>query len=153
MKTSGESGFSLIELIVTVMIIAILAGLSVPLAKNSIKRAREAELHQALREMRVAIDKFKEASDRGFIEVKLNTEGYPEKLEVLVEGVPMLNAVDKKLKFLRKIPADPMTNSTDWGFRSYQDDSDSTSWGGQNVFDVYSKSDGTALDGTKYKEW
>lgn len=153
MRFSGKSGFSLIELIVTVMIISILVGLALPLAKNSIKREREAALHQALREMRVAFDKFKEASDRGFIEVQLNTEGYPEKLEVLVEGVPMLNAVDKKLKFLRKVPTDPMTNSTDWGLRSYQDDLDSSSWGGQNVFDVYTKSDGTALDGTKYKAW
>jgi general secretion pathway protein G len=153
MKMSRKTGFSLIELIVTVMILSILVGLALPLAKNSIKREREATLHQALREMRVAIDKFKEASDKGFIEVKLNTEGYPETLEVLVEGVPMLNAVDKKLKFLRKIPIDPMTNSNDWGLRSYQDDPESSSWGGQNVFDVFTKSDGTALDGTKYSEW
>ena len=153
MKTRGKSGFSLIELIVTVMIISILVGLALPMARNSIKREREAALHQALREMRVAIDKFKDASDRGFIEVKLNTEGYPEKLEILVEGVPKLNAVDMKLRFLRKIPIDPMTNSTDWGLRSYQDEPESSSWGGENVFDVYSKSTGTALDGTKYSEW
>ena len=153
MRGSRKNGFTLIELIVTVMIIAILVGLALPLAKNTIRREREVALHQALREMRTAIDKFKEASDKGSIEVKLGTEGYPEKLEVLVDGVPMLNAVDKKLKFLRRIPADPMSNSTDWGLRSYQDDPTSSSWGGQNVFDVYTKSEGTGLDGTKYKEW
>src|SRR5688572_15840861 len=153
MSGRGKSGFSLIELIVTVMIISILVGLALPMARNTIKRQREVELHQALREMRVAIDKFKDASDRGFIEVKVNTEGYPEKLEVLVEGVPKLNAIDMKLRFLRKIPTDPMTNSTDWGLRSYQDEPESSSWGGENVFDVHSKSTGTALDGTKYSEW
>ena len=153
MKISRKTGFTLIELMATVMILAILVGLALPLARNSIRRQREASLHEALREMRVAIDKFKDASDKGSIEVKLNTEGYPEKLEVLVEGVQMLNAVDKKLKFLRKIPTDPMTNSTDWGLRSYQDDPESPSWGGQNVFDVYTKSTGTAMDGTKYSEW
>jgi general secretion pathway protein G len=153
MKRSDRSGFSLIELIVTVMIIAVLAGLALPLMRNTVKREREVVLRQSLREMREAIDKYKEASDRGFIEVKLGTEGYPETLDVLVEGVPMIGAVDKKLKFLRRIPADPMTNSTDWGMRAYQDDPTATSWGGQNVFDVYTKSDGTALDGTKYRDW
>jgi general secretion pathway protein G len=153
MKGWNSKGFSLIELIITVTIISILVGLALPLTRNTIRREKEVALHQALREMRTAIDKFKEASDKGLIEVKLGTEGYPEKLEVLVEGVPMNNAVDKKLKLLRRIPTDPMTNSTDWGLKSYQDDLQSLSWGGQNVFDVYTKSDGTALDGTKYKDW
>ena len=153
MKRAGHRGFSLIELIVTVTIIAILAGLAVPLARNSIRREMEVELRRQLREMRVAIDRYKEASDLGLIEVMLGTEGYPESLEVLVEGVDQIGAVDRQLKFLRRIPVDPMTNSTDWGLRSYQDDPDSTSWGGDNVFDVYTKSRGEALDGTQYSDW
>lgn len=153
MKFANHRGFTLIELMMSVMIISILVGLAVPLARNSIKREKEIELRTALREMRTAIDKFKDASDRGFIMVKVDTEGYPEKLQDLVDGVQMVGAVDKKLKFLRRIPKDPMTNSTEWGQRSYQDDPKATSWGGQNVFDVYTKSGGTAFDGTKYNEW
>jgi general secretion pathway protein G len=153
MKFANHRGFTLIELMMSVMIISILVGLAVPLARNSIKREKEIELRTALREMRTAIDKFKDASDRGFIMVKVDTEGYPEKLQDLVDGVQMVGAVDKKLKFLRRIPKDPMTNSNEWGQRSYQDDPKATSWGGQNVFDVYTKSDGTAFDGTKYNEW
>jgi len=152
-RTTRHHGFSLIELIVTVMIISILVGLAVPLARNSIRREKEFALRAALREIRVAIDKYKDASDRGLIMVKVDTEGYPEKLDVLVEGVPMAGAVDKKLKLLRRIPKDPMTNSTEWGQRSYQDDPKNNSWGGQNVFDVFTKSEGIAFDGTKYKEW
>jgi general secretion pathway protein G len=146
-------GFTLIELIITVFIVSILVGLAVPLARNSIQRQKEVELREALREMRTAIDKYKDLSDRGFIQVKLDTEGYPEKLDVLVDGVDMVGTVGKKFKALRKIPRDPMTNWTEWGLRSYQDDPRNTAWGGQDVFDVYSKSEGTALDGTKYKEW
>ena len=152
-RTTRHHGFSLIELIVTVMIISILVGLAVPLARNSIRREKEFALRAALREIRVAIDKYKDASDRGLIMVKVDTEGYPEKLDVLVEGVPMVGQVDKKLKLLRRIPKDPMTNSTEWGQRSYQDDPKNNSWGGQNVFDVFTKSEGIAFDGTKYKEW
>ena len=152
-RTTHHHGFSLIELIVTVMIISILVGLAVPLARNSIRREKEFALRAALREIRIAIDKYKDASDRGLIMVKVDTEGYPEKLDVLVEGVPTVGAVDKKLKLLRRIPKDPMTNSTEWGQRSYQDDPKNNSWGGQNVFDVFTKSEGIAFDGTKYKEW
>ena len=149
----NKRGFTLIELIITVTIVAILAGLAAPLARNTIRREKEIALKQDLREIRVAIDKYKEASDRGLVQVKLGTEGYPESLDVLVDGVQMAGAVDKKLKLLRRIPEDPMTNSAAWGMRSYQDDPKSQSWGGQDVFDVYTKSDGTALDGTKYKDW
>jgi len=148
-----QQGFTLIELILTVTIIAILVGLAIPLTRNTVRRQKEFELHAALQEMRLAIDKYKDASDKGLIQVTLGTEGYPAKLEDLVDGVQQVGQVDKKLKFLRKIPTDPMTNTADWGMRAYQDDPKSTAWGGQNVFDVYTKSEGTALDGTKYSEW
>jgi len=153
MRSINRRGFTLIELLVTVLIISILIGMAIPLARNSIKREKEVELREALRNMRTAIDKYKDLSDRGMIMVKVDTEGYPDTLQTLVDGVQLVGQVDKKVKFLRKIPVDPMTNSPDWGQRSYQDDAKSDSWGGQNVFDVYTKSGGTALDGTKYKEW
>ena len=153
MNRVRQRGFTLIELIVTVFIISILVGLAIPLARNSIKREKEFELRAALREMRLAIDNYKNASDRGLIMVKVDTEGYPETLQVLVDGVQMTGTVDKKLKLLRRIPKDPMTNSTEWGLRSYQDDPKMNSWGGQDVFDVYTKAEGTAFDGTKYKDW
>ena len=146
-------GFTLIELIATVFIISILLGVAVPLARNSIQRQKEVALREALREVRTAIDKYKDASDRGIIPVKVDTEGYPESLKVLAEGVDMNGTVGKKLKLLRRIPTDPMTNSTEWGMRSYQDDPKNNSWGGQDVFDIYTKSQRTALDGTKYKDW
>ena len=146
-------GFTLVEMIVTVFIISILVGLAIPLARNSIKREKEYELRAALREMRLAIDNYKLASDRGLIMSKVDTDGYPETLQVLVDGVQMTGTVDKKLKLLRRIPKDPMTNSMEWGLRSYQDDPKMNSWGGQDVFDIYTKSEGTGFDGTKYKEW
>jgi len=152
-KPQKALGFTLIELIVTVFIISILVGVAVPLARNSIRRDREIALREALRDIRTAIDKYKDASDRGAIPVKVDTDGYPEKLQVLVEGVDLNGTVGKKLKLLRRVPVDPMTNTTEWGLRSVQDDPKNNSWGGQDVFDVYTKSQGTALDGTKYKDW
>jgi general secretion pathway protein G len=150
-------GYTFVELLVVSVMLLILASAVLPLAKVTIQRQREAELRRALREMRTAIDHYKDAADQGLIgstDIKVGSEGYPPKLDVLVEGVRVANdASGRKLKFLRRIPVDPMTKSTDWGMRSYQDAADSTTWGGQNVFDVYTKSEGTALDGTKYKDW
>jgi len=154
---SPQAGYTFIELLVVSTIIIILASVAMPLAKVTATRQREAELRRALREMRTAIDKFKDAADLGQIsplEIKAGTEGYPPALDTLVEGVPVANDVTgRKLKFLRRVPIDPMTKDTEWGLRSYQDDPDATSWGGQNVFDVYTRSDGTGLDGTKYRDW
>jgi general secretion pathway protein G len=152
-----ERGFTFVELLVVCTILLILASAVMPLAKVSIQRTREAELHRALREMRTAIDKYKDAADVGAIapfDIKAGTENYPPDLETLVNGVTKANdATGVKLKFLRRIPIDPMTHSTDWGLRSYTDRPDSTSWGGSSVYDVYSKSEGKGLDGTKYKDW
>jgi general secretion pathway protein G len=145
-----ESGFTLIELIVATTILIILTGMAVPLARVTVKRARERELHHALWEMRDAIDRYKDAADRGAFQIKVGSSGYPPDLDTLVKGV---DVGGKKLKFLRRIPMDPMTGNTDWGLRSMQDDPESDSWDGENVFDVYTKSQGIALDGTKYKEW
>lgn len=152
-----QRGYSFVELLVVTAILFILASAVMPLAQVTAQRQREIELRAALRQMRTAIDKFKDAVDQGRIaasELKPGSEGYPPDLETLVEGVPMQNDQSGvRLKFLRRIPIDPMTNSTDWGLRSYQDRPDSTTWGGQSVFDVYTKSEATALDGTKYKDW
>jgi general secretion pathway protein G len=145
-----DSGLTLVELIICVTIISILACAALPVARFQVKRQRERELRRDLWEMRDAIDKYKDASDRGGIQIKLDSMGYPTDLQTLVDGVDI---EDKKVRFLREIPVDPMTKTNEWGLRSNQDDADSTSWGGQNVFDVYTKSDGTALDGTKYSTW
>ena len=152
-KTCGRRrrrGFTLIELIVATAILVILTGLAIPMARVAIKREREHELRNDLWEMRDAVDRYKDAADRGAFQIKVGTEGYPPDLDTLVNGV---DVAGKKLRLLRKIPTDPMTGNTDWGLRSMQDDPDSDSWGGQNIFDVYTKSQGEALDGTKYKDW
>jgi general secretion pathway protein G len=151
----GQSrGMTLIELIVAFSILLTLTAMSVPLARYKVRRDKERELHLALREMRNAINNYKDACDRGEIgPIKIETEGFPETLEMLVEGVKKNGQVDKKYKFLRRIPKDPFTNTTDWGKRSWQDDPKSTSWGGQNVFDVYTKTTERTRDGTSYTEW
>ncbi len=143
-------GFTLIELIVATAILVILTGMALPLARLSIKREKEHELRYDLWQMRDAIDRYKDAADRGAFQTKVDSQNYPPDLDTLVNGV---TAGGKKIRFLRKVPVDPMTGNTDWGLRSVQDDPTSDSWGGQNVFDVYTKSEGTALDGTKYKDW
>jgi len=144
-------------MLVVATILLVLASAIMPLAKVTSQRMRESELRRALREMRTAIDKYKDAADTGQIgslDIKVGSENYPPDLETLVEGVTAANdATGRKLKFLRRIPTDPMTRGTEWGLRSYQDKADSTRWGGQNVFDVYTRFDGKALDGTKFRDW
>jgi len=146
----SEHGLTLIELIVTVSILSILAMAAFPIVRFQVKRQKERELRFDLWEMRDAIDKYKDAADRGAFQTKVESQNYPPDLQTLVDGVDVQG---KKLKFLRKIPVDPMTGNTDWGMRSMQDDPDSDSYGGQSVFDVYSRSQGTGLDGTKYSTW
>ena len=153
----AKDGYTFVELLVVVTILMILASAVLPLAQVTSQRQREAELRRDLRELRTAIDKFKDAVDRGQIaasDLEPGNEGYPPDLDTLVEGISVANdASGRKLKFLRRIPIDPMTNGTEWGRRSYQDRPDATTWGGQNVFDVYTTADGTALDGTRYRDW
>lgn len=148
-----QSGMTLLELIIACGILLILASVALPTARMTIRRQREVELRRALREIRDAIDRYKDLADRNLIQVELGTEGYPPDMETLVNGVTLAGAAGRKMRFLRRIPEDPMTGASDWGMRSVQDDPDSRSWGGQNVFDVYSKSQGTALDGTRYQDW
>ena len=156
-RLRGVHGFTFIELLVVTTILIVLASAIMPLTRVTLQREREAELRRALREMRTAIDRYKDAVDTGQIgstDLRAGSEGYPPELATLVEGVTKANdASGVKLKFLRRVPMDPMTHSTEWGMRSYQDKADATRWGGQNVYDVYSQSEGTALDGTKYKDW
>lgn len=150
---SSMAGMTLIELIVACGILVTLSAMAVPMARVQIKRQRETELRRDLIEMRDAIDRYKDAADQNLIKVEVGTEGYPPDLQTLVDPVELAGAPDRRIRFLRKIPVDPMTGSTDWGLRAVQDDADSDSWGGQDVFDVYTKSTGTALDGTKYSDW
>jgi general secretion pathway protein G len=154
---ADQRGYTFIELLVVATIIMILASAIMPLARVTATRTREAELRRALREIRTAIDKFKDAADTGQIgslDLKVGSENYPPDLQTLVDGVNAANdATGRKLKYLRRIPVDPMTRTSEWGMRSYQDKPDATRWGGQNVFDVYTTFDGKALDGTKYRDW
>jgi general secretion pathway protein G len=149
-RFSKNRGFTLVELVIATTLLLILTSLVLPLARVTVKREKERDLRRALWEMRDAIDRYKEASEKGAFQIKVGSEGYPPELQTLVDGV---DVGGKKLKFLRRIPIDPMTGNTDWGLRSMQDDPDSDSWGGDNVFDVFTKSQGTALDDTHYKDW
>lgn len=148
-----EAGFTLMELVVVTAILAILAATALPMAHYTAKRTKELDLRQDLREMRNAIDEYKRYSDAGLIPVELGSDGYPKNLQVLVDGVKLVGKVDQKAKFLRRIPVDPMTGEAKWGLRSYQDDADSTTWGGEDVYDVYSLSSGTGINGIKYSKW
>jgi general secretion pathway protein G len=162
---SPEAGMTLIELILATGILIILAGAALPYARATVRSAKEAELHRALREIRNAIDRYKDAADKNQIRVSADSLGYPPDLETMVKGVDLAtvggsvlgsqtgSSTTKHIRFLRHIPIDPMTGAADWGLRSNQDDLDSTSWGGQNVFDVYSRSTATAGDGTRYSDW
>lgn len=143
-------GLTLVELIIAIAILTILTGAAIPMVRVTVKREKERELRRDLWEMRDAIDRYKDAADRRLFQTKVDSDGYPPDLETLVKGV---DVAGKKVRFLRSIPVDPMTGNTEWGLRSEQDDPESESWGGQNVFDVYSKSEAEALDGTKYKTW
>lgn len=151
MRYTRQRGVTLLEMIVVISILLILMGAAVPVVRLSVRRARETELRRDLWEMRTAIDRYKDAADKNAFLQKLEAQGYPPDLDTLVNGVDVQGG--KKLRFLRRIPVDPMTGNKDWSLRSMQDDPTSDSWGGQNVFDVRSKSDGTGLNGTKYKDW
>jgi len=148
---SRSSGFTLMELVIAATILSILTMMALPLARVTIQREKEKQLRQALWEMRDAIDRYKDAAERGMFQTKVDTQNYPPDLDTLVKGVEAQGG--KKIRFLRSIPMDPMTKGKEWGMRSMQDDPDSDSWGGQNVFDVYTKSEGKGLDGTNYKDW
>jgi len=148
-----QAGMTLLELIIAATILLVLSSAALPLVPFTIVREKEAELHRDLRELRDAIDRYKDYCDRGLIRVEAGSEGYPPDLDTLVKGVNIDAGADQKIRFLRRIPKDPMTGRAEWDLRAVQDDPDATSWGGQNVFDVHSKSQATALDGTKYADW
>jgi general secretion pathway protein G len=152
-RQRATRGFTLAEMVMVASVLAILAAVTLPVAKFTYKRSKEMELRHHLRTMREAIDEYKRYSDAGLIPVDLGTDGYPSELEVLVEGVDLVGGIDRKAKFLRRIPVDPMTGEAEWGLRSFRDEPDSDSWGGENVFDVYSLSQGTGLNGVPYSLW
>lgn len=150
----GQRGLTLVELIVAFTILITLSAMALPMARYKVRREKEQQLRYALKEIRTAIDKYKDMAEQNQLgQVKMGTENYPETLEILVEGVKVPGPQDKKIRFLRKLPIDPFTGTTDWGKRSVQDDPKSMSWGGQNVFDIYSKTMEKAPDGTPYSEW
>lgn len=149
----SEAGLTLLELIIACAILVVLSTFAIPLARATIIRGKETELRRDLIEMRNAIDRYKDDADKNLIQVQAGTEGYPPDLETLVKGVQLAGASTRRVRYLREIHKDPMTGRKDWGFRSVQDDADSFMWGGQDIFDVYSKSSGTASDGTRYSEW
>src|SRR5258708_21281728 len=153
LRRTSEAGMTMLELIIDCSILIILSSAALPVVRYSIVRSKETELRRDLREMKDAIDRYKDSADKNLIRVEVGSEGYPPDLETLVKGVHVGASGDKKIRFLRKIPVDPMTGQADWGFRAAQDDPDSNSWGGKIVFDVDSKYQATALDGTKYSEW
>jgi general secretion pathway protein G len=152
-RLSRAAGMTLLELIIACAILLVLSSMALPVFKYTVIRQKEAELHYDLRTMKDAIDRYKDLADQHKFRTEVGSENYPPDLETLVKGVQLGAGDDKRLRFLRKVPVDPMTGRADWGLRSISDDPDSTSWGGKNVFDVYSKSTGTALDGTKYSDW
>ena len=156
-RLSSQAGMTLLELIVSCAILMILSTAALPIARWTAYHERERELRRDLREIRQAIDRYKDLADHGQIRVDMMTGGYPPDLDTLVKGVPLAGAAGgaqgKKIRFLRRVPIDPMTKQADWGLRSVEDDPDSTTWGGKNIFDVYSRSTAMALDGTKYSDW
>lgn len=152
-RRRASGGFTLTELVVVCVLLTILAGAALPVVKFTVKRSKEADLRQALRDMRNGIDEYKRYSDAGLIPVDLGTDGYPKDLDALVKGVELVGQVDKKARFLRRVPIDPMTGKNEWGLRSYQDEPDSSMTGGEDVFDVYSQSVGVGLNGVPYKQW
>ena len=148
-----QKGLTLLELIIASAILVLLATMALPMAQVKLRRDQEAQLRRGLREIRSAIDRHKDAADKGLIRVDVDSEGYPPDLGTLVEGVELAGKPDRRVRFLRKIPTDPMMGNTDWGKRAVQDEPDSFRWSGKNIFDVYSRSRGTALDGSRYMDW
>jgi general secretion pathway protein G len=152
-RRAGEAGFSIVELVVVCVLLTALAGITLPVTKFTHQRFKEAELRAALRQMRNAIDEHKRYSDAGLLPLELGTDGYPKDLETLVEGVEVVGQIDRKIKFLRRIPVDPFTHEATWALRSYQDELDADSWGGEDVYDVHSLSAKIGLNGIPYAEW